>query len=427
MIPVDCSPNQHDPANGRWGDCYRACLASILELQTAQVPHFIQDRATKPEWRDDERAWLSARGLQPIIMVLKLPLPTILECLGPMNPGVHYIVGGMGANGMPHAVVACGASIVHDPGNVGIAGPVEGGQHVLTFVGALSAPHVGIKSMPLVDVSPLDRHERIGLMFSGGKDSLALVYMLRPFWDRLTVYHADAGDLLPETVEVVAAVEAMVPSFVRLNTDSRAWRRENGLPSDIVPWSCTPFGRAFKEGGRVTLVDRFACCRASLWEPIFERARADGVTLEIIGTKASDPGGDATRMMAGMQPGQSTVTVGDIERWFPLNAWSDEEVFSYLRDVGAPIARYYEGGVSKGPECATCSAYWDEGRAAYLAKHHPEKAAAYMADLQTIGLELRAPFMFLTTELAAGGVPPPGLLPGSRALPEADGQGRGTV
>lgn len=407
MIPADCT-TKHDPANGTWGDCYRACLASILDLPSEQVPHFIQDREGQPEWRDDERAWLAARGLQAIVMVLKLPLPTILEWLGAMNPEVHCIVMGMGSNGIPHAVVACGGSIVHDPGHVGITGPLEGGQHALTFVGVRSVPSTATKPALVVDMSPIERHERIGLHFSGGKDSLALLYLLRSHWGRLTVYHADAGDLLPETREIVDAVEAMVPSFVRINTDSRAWRRANGLPSDIVPWSCTPMGRGFKGGGKVPLVDRFACCRASIWEPMYERARADGVTLEIVGAKASDPGGNVTMLGAGLEPGQSSVIRDGVERWFPLKAWSDEDVFAYLRAVGAPIARYYEGGTTKGPECATCSAYWDEGRAAYLAKHHSDKAAVYMADLQAIGVELRAPFMHLTAELAAGGVRPLG-------------------
>lgn len=170
-------------------------------------------------------------------------------------------------------------------------------------------------------------------------------------------------------------------------------------------------GRGFKGGGKVPLVDRFACCRASLWEPLYERARADGVTLEIIGTKASDPGGNVTLLGAGLEPGHSSVVREGVERWFPLKAWSDREVLAYLDSVGAPIARYYQCGSTKGPECATCSAYWDEGRAAYLAKHHPDKAAIYMADLQAIGIELRTPFLHLTTELAAGGVPVPGRVP----------------
>ena len=130
-----------------WGDCYRACLASILELPAAEVPHFIEVRRCAPEWRDDERDWLRARGLEAIVVTLKTPLPEILGFFGAANPGVHYIVAGIGHNGVPHAVVACGNRIVHDPAGVGIAESIEG-QHVLTLVGHHSRPSPDVKPRP---------------------------------------------------------------------------------------------------------------------------------------------------------------------------------------------------------------------------------------------------------------------------------------
>ena len=45
-----------------------------------------------------------------------------------------------------------------------------------------------------LDTSILDRHERIALQFSGGKDSLALWGLMRPHLDRVVVYHVDTGD-----------------------------------------------------------------------------------------------------------------------------------------------------------------------------------------------------------------------------------------
>ena len=30
----------HDPANGVWGDCFRAVIASVLSLPVEAVPHF---------------------------------------------------------------------------------------------------------------------------------------------------------------------------------------------------------------------------------------------------------------------------------------------------------------------------------------------------------------------------------------------------
>ncbi len=39
MIPVD-QEFLHDPEVGSVGDCFRACIASVLELPIAAVPHF---------------------------------------------------------------------------------------------------------------------------------------------------------------------------------------------------------------------------------------------------------------------------------------------------------------------------------------------------------------------------------------------------
>jgi hypothetical protein len=51
-----------DPENGSYGDCVRACIASMLELTSAEVPHFF-------ETGDGEycntfmQQWLAERGL----------------------------------------------------------------------------------------------------------------------------------------------------------------------------------------------------------------------------------------------------------------------------------------------------------------------------------------------------------------------------
>ena len=98
----------------------------------------------------------------------------------------------------------------------------------------------------------------IALQFSGGKDSLALVHLLRSHWDHLTLYHVDTGDLLPEVREIVDGVEAMVPSFVRIETQAASWHARFGLPSDLVPTTCTPAGLAIGSSS-LRIVDRFDC------------------------------------------------------------------------------------------------------------------------------------------------------------------------
>lgn len=220
-------------------------------------------------------------------------------------------------------------------------------------------------------------HDRIALQFSGGKDSLACAYLLRPNWDRLTFYHVDTGDLLPEVREIVSDMEAMVPKFVRIETNSAAWMGAVGLPSDLVPTTSTPAGLAI--GASVQrIVDRFDCCASNIMAPMHQRMVADGITLVIRGTKRAD----FARLPAGNGP-----TGMGYDLWLPLLDWSHDDVFAYLREVGAPVCRVYDHGV-QAPECATCPAWWSERRAAYLKAHHPELHAAYQAKLAIVAREI---------------------------------------
>jgi 3'-phosphoadenosine 5'-phosphosulfate sulfotransferase (PAPS reductase)/FAD synthetase len=231
----------------------------------------------------------------------------------------------------------------------------------------------------------------IALQFSGGKDSLALVHLLRPHWDRLTLYHVDTGDLLPEVREIVDSVEAMVPSFIRIERDSRGWMERFGLPSDLVPTNCTPAGVMIGIGHR-RIVDRFDCCASNIMAPMHERMVADGVKLVTRGTKRAD----FPRL-----PAPDGPTGMGYDLWQPLLEWSDADVFSYLREVGAPICRVYENGVQS-PECATCPAWWSEGRASYLAKHHPDLNAAYQAKLKLVAAEVAPLWAHLQREVGNG-------------------------
>lgn len=239
-----------------------------------------------------------------------------------------------------------------------------------------------------IDPAPvLAPHCNIGLHFSGGKDSLAVAYLLRPYWEQITFYHLDAGDLLPEVREIVAQIAAKVPRFERINANSRAWAALNGQPSDLVPYTGTP--PAMMMGGKVRISGRWDCCGANLWIPMHARMVADGVSLVIRGTKRAD----MTRLPAG----SGDKSMG-YELWLPIEDWSHEDVFAYLREVGAPINRIYQSTVNS-PECATCPAWWNEGRADYLSKHHPELFAIYRRRLETVAGEVLPVFAALKSEL----------------------------
>lgn len=240
----------------------------------------------------------------------------------------------------------------------------------------------------MVDLSPLDRHEQIALAFSGGKDSLALVYLLGTYLNRIMIYHYDTGDLLPETREIVDHVKSFAPNFVHIQGDILTTIATQGLPTDLLPYTAHPVAQQMAE--HVTkLVSRYDCCWHNLMLPLFKRIHEDGNTLIIRGTKQAD----MKRL-----PAMSGEVAYGIEIFLPLQNWSHAEVFAYLREAGAPISRIYTTVVNS-PECARCTAWWGEKRAEYLRKHHPALWADYRNRLSLVAQEIVGSVNNLRNEL----------------------------
>ena len=178
---------------------------------------------------------------------------------------------------------------------------------------------------------------------------------------------------------------------MRINTDSNAWREKTGYPSDLVPTNCSPSGVMIGLSDR-RIVDRFDCCINNIMGPMHARMVADGITLVIRGAKRAD----FKRM-----PAENGPTGLGYDLLLPLLEWSHEDVFAYLREVGAPVCRVYEAKVNA-PECATCTGWWEEGRAAYLGKYHPELAKEYQRKLGIVMKEIEPHLRTLQTEIGNG-------------------------
>lgn len=143
MTPV-FSQTRHDPEGKTWGDCHRACIATVLSLPLAAVPHFADGWPTGEEFKRREREYLASLGLVPIDAIYQPPADCnhglILHVVGTMNPGVPYILGGTSRNRVDHSVVCLDDRIAHDPSpdQPGIVGPCADGWYWVTFFGALS-------------------------------------------------------------------------------------------------------------------------------------------------------------------------------------------------------------------------------------------------------------------------------------------------
>lgn len=139
---------RHKPSEGIYGDCHRTAIAIVLDLDAADVPHFMDGSAGQggaDDAHDRCEAWLNERGIATINILFPgaVPVEEILTTIAACNPRGRpaFILGGRSRNGVNHSVVACDGEIVCDPSlnDSGIIGPCEDGFYWLTFFGHLDA------------------------------------------------------------------------------------------------------------------------------------------------------------------------------------------------------------------------------------------------------------------------------------------------
>ena len=237
----------------------------------------------------------------------------------------------------------------------------------------------------------LKRHERIALQFSGGRDSLACLYLMREHLSRITVYWLNTGDAYPETIEMVAMVRGFVPSFVEISGNRSRVIAEHGIPTDILPRSSTPIGIASGQSG-LRMQDSYSCCLRTVMLPMHQKMVEDGITLVIRGQRSSD---------GHKAPIKSGDVDDGIEYLFPIEAWSAEDVDSYLANAGAPRSRFYDH-LDTTPDCLHCTGWWSEGRGKYLRQFHPKAFAYYQRALGIIATETAQHIAHFNTEIAEG-------------------------
>lgn len=135
MKPVNCTVKD-DPANGSYGDCVRACVASILEMESEQVPHFFHDE-------DGERAnmemqkWLAEHGM--IAAFIGFPGNLSFEQLAAHMTGTYmnrdYMLWCQCGSG-DHALVARNDAIIHNPAwyKQAVTGPHSSGYWIVVIL-----------------------------------------------------------------------------------------------------------------------------------------------------------------------------------------------------------------------------------------------------------------------------------------------------
>lgn len=223
-----------------------------------------------------------------------------------------------------------------------------------------------------------DRHERVFLGFSGGKDSLALLHLCEPWRERVTLLWSNTGYM-------AGHMAAFVRGFgdrwrlveVSPERDMLADWEEHGTPVDVVAiehlegldWR-TPRVRPWP-----------LCCAVNRTGPLAAYLARFGEPCAFLnGQRRSDRGTTPERMAGIMSPNVETVML--------LWAWSTSDVLTYLAAQAIPLPPHHD--VFQGSmECAICPADIKPGRLRVLDRFEPH-AAAFVRATARVSLGLVA-------------------------------------
>jgi 3'-phosphoadenosine 5'-phosphosulfate sulfotransferase (PAPS reductase)/FAD synthetase len=214
----------------------------------------------------------------------------------------------------------------------------------------------------------IGNHENVVLQYSGGMDSLALLYLARPYLDRITVLYGDPGATFPHVLEHIhRTCEALGArlQIVRPEMPVQQWHEVNGLPSDIVPLWTTAEMASVGARPRQLLQSTMSCCWKMLWLPMMAAIYDSGATLVLRGAKAADE-------RRGVASGW--VDERGIQYDSPLWEWSEDGIRAYLAAEGAELPKQY-AYVKDSLDCSVCTghmAHYAGARLRYIRDHHKD-------------------------------------------------------
>lgn len=125
----------HVPQAGLIGDCFRTCIACLLDQSPENVPHFVYNNwnfeKNEPNelvlMQYDVDKYLDSKGYARLDMAFsgELSLEEVTTSIDRMSGPVRYMVLGKGMSGFGHWVIYEGYRLLWDPhpSNCGLVGP----------------------------------------------------------------------------------------------------------------------------------------------------------------------------------------------------------------------------------------------------------------------------------------------------------------
>jgi 3'-phosphoadenosine 5'-phosphosulfate sulfotransferase (PAPS reductase)/FAD synthetase len=220
----------------------------------------------------------------------------------------------------------------------------------------------------------------MALAFSGGKDSMACLHLMRERLD--CAIYVDTGYAYPETQKLVEYAASMLPVHV-VHSDRAGQNEREGIPADVVPIDWTKLGQAIT-GPRAVMVQSYlGCCYENVSAPLLQKAQELGVTELVYGQRTEEHH---------KAPSRNGDVIAGIKRLHPIEDWTTAEVLDYLKTKMEVPPHYAIKHSSL--DCYDCTAYRKDSadRVQWMRLAHPEyferysgRALALEATLQEAG------------------------------------------
>lgn len=221
---------------------------------------------------------------------------------------------------------------------------------------------------------------KLGLAFSGGKDSLACLLLNKERLSEITVFFVNTGKTYPETMKLVEFAKSISPNFIEILVDREGQNDHNGLPADVVPINWTLLGQTQTCKKDVTVQSYLQCCYENIAKPLMDAAKHYGITHMIRGQRLDESHKSTSR---------NNDVVDGITFLHPIETWTASSVIEFIQNHIELPAHFNLGHTSL--DCFDCTAYQKETKdvSSYRELKHPELHQKYLARKEQLDSVLR--------------------------------------
>lgn len=181
------------------------------------------------------------------------------------------------------------------------------------------------------------------LAFSGGKDSMACLHLLKDSLD--CAIYVDTGKSYPETAAMVRYASQLV-LVITVYTNRAEQNEREGIPADVVPVDWTRIGQMVTGRKPVMIQNYLSCCWENISFPLIAKAKDIGATEIVYGQRNNESHKSTSR---------NGDTVEGMIRLHPIEDWTSDQVMAYLSTKMA-IPEHYKIKHSS-LDCYDCTAF----------------------------------------------------------------------